>query len=346
MMINQYNSQKISVLSFVAIYFVMVIHANYDSSILKPVSSALQNFTGTAGLSVAAVPLFYFISGILFYRGVNTIGDCLPRMRKRVKSLLVPYVIWNIIFVSRYVVLEYIPGVSIFVNSDVVSNIDFYKPQDTLAYLFLKPAGFQLWFLRDLILYVTLSPVIYVGIKKLPLLTYLTLLLLFGGINRCGVTYFVLGGILAIHYDFEVLKRLLTKPLVCACITIYLTGGLFASGIVSLPISVFNPYYQQVISVIGIMAIWGGYDMLVGEEDLISNRMKKLMSYTFFIYLFHEPTFNIIKKLGLVMFGCNDLSLALMYLINPIIMIIVAVWTGMICQRFMPRLYSIATGGR
>ena len=164
MMINQYNSQKISVLSFVAIYFVMVIHANYDSSILKPVSSALQNFTGTAGLSVAAVPLFYFISGILFYRGVNTIGDCLPRMRKRVKSLLVPYVIWNIIFVSWYVVLEYIPGVSIFVNSDVVSNIDFYKPQDTLAYLFLKPAGFQLWFLRDLILYVTLSPVIYVGI--------------------------------------------------------------------------------------------------------------------------------------------------------------------------------------
>ncbi|WP_455970784.1 acyltransferase family protein [Bacteroides congonensis] len=346
MMINQYNSQKISVLSFVAIYFVMVIHANYDSSILKPVSSALQNFTGTAGLSVAAVPLFYFISGILFYRGVNTIGDCLPRMRKRVKSLLVPYVIWNIIFVSWYVVLEYIPGVSIFVNSDVVSNIDFYKPQDTLVYLFLKPAGFQLWFLRDLILYVTLSPVIYVGIKKLPLLTYLTLLLLFGGISRCGVTYFVLGGILAIHYDFEVLKRLLTKPLVCACITIYLTGGLFASGIVSLPISVFNPYYQQVISVIGIMAIWGGYDMLVGEEDLISNRMKKLMSYTFFIYLFHEPTFNIIKKLGLVMFGCNDLSLVLMYLINPIIMIIVAVWTGMICQCLMPRLYSIATGGR
>ncbi len=345
-MINQYNSQKISVLSFVAIYFVMVIHANYDSSILKPVSSALQNFTGTAGLSVAAVPLFYFISGILFYRGVNTIGDCLPRMRKRVKSLLVPYVIWNIIFVSWYVVLEYIPGVSIFVNSDVVSNIDFYKPQDTLVYLFLKPAGFQLWFLRDLILYVTLSPVIYVGIKKLPLLTYLTLLLLFGGISRCGVTYFVLGGILAIHYDFEVLKRLLTKPLVCACITIYLTGGLFASGIVSLPISVFNPYYQQVISVIGIMAIWGGYDMLVGEEDLISNRMKKLMSYTFFIYLFHEPTFNIIKKLGLVMFGCNDLSLVLMYLINPIIMIIVAVWTGMICQCLMPRLYSIATGGR
>ena len=346
MMINQYNSQKISVLSFVAIYFVMVIHANYDSSILKPVSSALQNFTGTAGLSVAAVPLFYFISGILFYRGVNTIGDCLPRMRKRVKSLLVPYVIWNIIFVSWYVVLEYIPGVSIFVNSDVVSNIDFYKPQDTLVYLFLKPAGFQLWFLRDLILYVTLSPVIYVGIKKLPLLTYLTLLLLFGGISRCGVTYFVLGGILAIHYDFEVLKRLLTKPLVCACITIYLTGGLFASGIVSLPISVFNPYYQQVISVIGIMASWGGYDMLVGEEDLISNRMKKLMSYTFFIYLFHEPTFNIIKKLGLVMFGCNDLSLVLMYLINPIIMIIVAVWTGMICQCLMPRLYSIATGGR
>ena len=345
-MINQYNSQKISVLSFVAIYFVMVIHANYDSSILKPVSSALQNFTGTAGLSVAAVPLFYFISGILFYRGVNTIGDCLPRMRKRVKSLLVPYVIWNIIFVSWYVVLEYIPGVSIFVNSDVVSNIDFYKPQDTLVYLFLKPAGFQLWFLRDLILYVTLSPVIYVGIKKLPLLTYLTLLLLFGGISRCGVTYFVLGGILAIHYDFEVLKRLLTKPLVCACITIYLTGGLFASGIVSLPISVFNPYYQQVISVIGIMAIWGGYDMLVGEEELISNRMKKLMSYTFFIYLFHEPTFNIIKKLGLVMFGCNDLSLVLMYLINPIIMIIVAVWTGMICQCLMPRLYSIATGGR
>lgn len=346
MTISKYNSQKISILSFVAIYFVLVIHANYESSILKPLSSALQYFTGAAGMSVAAVPLFYFISGVLFYKGVNTIGDCLPQMRKRVKSLLVPYIIWNIIFVSWYVVLKYIPGVSVFVNSDVLSNIDFHKPWDTLAYLFLEPAGFQLWFLRDLILYVALSPIIYVSIKKMPWLTYFTLLLVFGCIGRCGITYFVLGGILAIHYDFELLKRLLTKPLVCVCTVMYLMVCLLASDIISLPISIFNPYYQQVISVVGIMAIWGGYDMLVGEGYVISNRVKKFISYTFFIYLFHEPTFNIIKKMGLIIFGCSDLSLILLYLINPIIMIVVAVCAGMICQHFVPKLYSIATGGR
>lgn len=348
--ISNYNSYKITALSFVAIYFVLVIHANYDGMLLKHWSAILQGGLGATGMSLAAVPMFYFISGMLFFKGVTSAKDCLPRIRKRARSLLVPYLIWNVIFVLWYVVLTFTPGVSTFVNSNVLVNIDVQHPIDTLNYLFVAPAGFQLWYLRDLILYVILTPVLYLLIKRMPILTYILLLVIVGGIPRCGITYFTLGAILAVHSDFDSLKRCLSKPVIAIIVVLYIIHCVHASGALRLPVSVLDPYYQQVVSVIGIISIWGVYDWIaeLSKKRPISSTIPKtsFLNYTFFVYLFHEPVFNIIKKLGLYMFGSGDVALVIMYVVNPFIMLMTAIYIGKFINLLSPKIYSFLVGGR
>ncbi|WP_342383087.1 acyltransferase family protein [Bacteroides ovatus] len=49
-----------------------------------------------------SVPMFCIISGYLFFQGLNTV-DCFKekykyKLKSRVRTLLVPYLLWNIIF--------------------------------------------------------------------------------------------------------------------------------------------------------------------------------------------------------------------------------------------------------
>lgn len=51
-----------------------------------------------------AVPMFCIISGYLFFQGLNTV-DCFKekyklKLKSRVKTLLIPYLLWNIIYLK------------------------------------------------------------------------------------------------------------------------------------------------------------------------------------------------------------------------------------------------------
>lgn len=74
--------------------------------------------------------------------------------------------------------------------------------------------------------------------------------------------------------------------------------------------------------------------------------LSSALGYSFFIYLFHEPVFNIIKKIPIRLFGDSEPVLVLLFLINPIIMAAVAVVTAKVVQKCLPKLYSILVGGR
>lgn len=346
MVISSYNSQKIKVLNFIAILFVLLIHSNFSESVDFPKAMCVQLFLGTSGMSLAAVPLFYFISGLLFFKGIVQTRDLFPKIIIRTKTLLIPYVIWNLFFVGWYVVMAYMPGVSLFVNSNMMDNLQWQHPIDTLSFLFINPAGFHLWFLRDLTIYVFASPLLYWSIKRTRWITYVVLLVVFGQYLRCGITYFALGGIISQKYSLEQLQSWISKPVILCCACLYLMGCFIAANILPFPVSSMNPYYQQVMSLLGIIAIWGGYELVLSVDYKFPSWFTTATSYTFFVYLFHEPAFNIIKKLSLRVIGCSDMSLIILYLFNPIFMIVIAILIGMTFKKILPKTYSVCVGGR
>lgn len=347
MKITTYNSKKIAILNAVAIILVLLLHSYYSEAEGFTIANKIQLFTGTIGLSGVAVPLFYFISGLLFFKSVESVKDCASGIRKRIHTLLVPYVIWNVIFVGWYVAMHFTPGVSQFVNSDILSHFSWSHLLSSLSFLLIEPAGFHLWFLRDLMLYVAFTPLLYYLLKRYPWITLITIYCVFGGISRFGMTYFALGAMVALHYGLERLESRLSKPVVIIC-GVYFMANAVMAAIPECGKIIGCPYFSQIANTAGILFVWRGYDFalkIVGHSKII-DVMIQASKYSFFIYLFHEPAFNIIKKLGLKFVGDCELSLVTLYFVNPFLIVLVAIAVAMLINKCMPNVYSVLIGGR
>lgn len=343
MKIDAYSSQKIKILSFWMIVMVVYVHSYYLESETRAIPNFVQTVVGV--ITSVAVPLFYTISGFLFFNGITSTKQCFPKIGKRTRTLLVPYLIWNIFFVLWYVVLSYIPYVSQYINSDILSNYNS-SLFNALYNLFIKPAGFHLWFLRDLILFILVTPFLYVFIKKTKWIPFVIILLATGGMTRCWLSSFTLGSTLALCYK-DGLNIVTNKVIIISAILFYFIYSISSGfGIIPIEHAIVGNYISQLSMLVFMVAIWGGYDMIVQKDYMPSKWFLCALDYSFFIYLFHEPAFNIVKKLGLKILGVGNVQLVLLYIVNPLIMVGIAVGVGCIFKCIMPKIYNVLTGGR
>src|SRR5689334_20787058 len=117
---DEYLSRKIRTLSLLAIVFVVYIHAyNFPERYLYPdtviagppgIARFIEYFVSN-GLGRFAVPLFFGISGYLFFRDIR--GD--PRIFffkfvKRLRTLAIPYLLWSGLWLAAVCRLQQIPG--------------------------------------------------------------------------------------------------------------------------------------------------------------------------------------------------------------------------------------------
>src|SRR5262245_34302895 len=105
-MIDEYLSRKIKILSLLAIVSVVYIHANNtepriqfpDSVIAEDphVNSFVQFFIAN-GLARFAVPLFFCVSGYLFFRPGSGEGVMLflRKIATKLRTIVVPFLIWS-----------------------------------------------------------------------------------------------------------------------------------------------------------------------------------------------------------------------------------------------------------
>lgn len=355
MTISSYNSQKITILNLVLILLVLYIHNYYSEAADYPIAMGVQQFWGTNGIARVAVPLFFLLSGMLFFNGAQYVRECLPKMKKRVRALLIPYLLWNLLFVLFFVLLQILPGIGGLVNTDYVGQVFGHGTLNAVIQLFYVPVGFHLWFLRDLIIMVTLTPVLFLLLKSLkwlaPALVAISMYALlqvhfFDFIDYemyClfGIVYFTLGGAISSFASLEQLDQWLSKQVVAIAAVIFFSNAfwqVFGSD--------FNVWYNFLTALAGCIVVWRGYDWVSSFKLLNIEPLKSYLGYSFFIYLFHEPALNIIKKIGLKLFGVHEWSLILLYIIIPPIMCVITISIAKIIKRFMPRSYSVLVGGR
>lgn len=170
---TQYLSDKLRVLSLVSILFVLYIHSDFNSNEIEGMvwNYRCQEFI-SGMLGRCAVPLFYVISGYLFFLKVpDGMKSIYAKIQKRIRTLLIPYIVGCLFCVGLGVVIAIMPGISKYVNGSVMPLFD--KPiQQIICSIFYDqgnrmPYAFQLWFLRDLILIVATSPIWYLLLKHL-----------------------------------------------------------------------------------------------------------------------------------------------------------------------------------
>lgn len=83
---------------------------NYsDTGNLMSAVNSLLAITFKEGFTRFVVPLYFIIAGALFFRDYSK-KKYVPKLRKRVKTLLIPYLMWNVIWMIFCIVdLLYLP---------------------------------------------------------------------------------------------------------------------------------------------------------------------------------------------------------------------------------------------
>lgn len=347
---TQYLSDKLRVLSLVSIILVLYIHSGFHADEIEGMMWNDNVQTLVSGMmGRCAVPLFYVISGYLFFLKVpEGMKSIYGKMRKRVGTLVVPYIIGCLFFVGFGVLMAVLPGVSKYMNSSMMPL--FSKPVgEILRSIFYdagngSPCAFQLWFLRDLILIVATSPLWYLLLKHLRWilvvtcfgLTYLHIQF----IPFFALFWFLFGGQLV-----QVKNQYGGASLTVFTIVVFL----FLSVVqLFMPDMIDWELVKIPIIILGLISIWGIYDMVLGKDFKLSEHrwLATACQFTFFIYLFHEPTLNIVRKLIVVVLGKNEFGYLTSYLVSPWIFTVCAVFAGLLFRKYLPRVYNVCTGGR
>lgn len=295
----------------------------------------------------AGVPLFYLISSVLLYSKEFT---WIENMKKKSKSLILPYLLWITIYMLIYYVGQSIPMTApFFANpSRMITNfnvLDFIG-----AYTGYVGNGLfvnALWFVRDLIIFNIFAVVIKKAIDRFPVIIFLLNLLhwilgvklFFSTVSIC---FFIFGYYIVkwnIHMDE--IKRFSKIELI-------------VSYIVLIGLQFYTHYIGSDFEIgVGSISVLIGIGMLIIiskamiDRDLRVQKLFILISqYSFFIYASHDMIQTIYKKLFAKMLLQSELVQFIEYLLIPIMTIATCILIGMAMKRMFNKGYQALSGGR
>jgi len=352
---NPYLSRKLRVISFILIVMVVFLHAHNINGKGDMLNYYVQNFISN-GITKVSVALFFVISGYLFFIniGIAEIDDFKRKIESRLRTVLLPYLLWSLWGIIFFFILQSIPFSKSFFNSDLIVDKSF---QEILHILFVKPLPYQLWFLRHLFLFVLLSPIIYFLGKNLrgaillviiaPLLLKIVEIPENDFIHNRSFAYFCLGSFLGLHAKDRVKKIYPQWGIITLLLWLSLvTWRIIGDSQMLINDKIWRNFIQHVEYFVGIFALWSFYDYLNHSKAIESKKLPAFLSFAFFLYVSHEPILTMLKKIGLKVLGNGSTSQLVTYFSVPILTILLCISIGMLLKKVLPSLYSLLTGGR
>lgn len=107
-----FSKSFLNVFPLLSALMVVGIHSyNAGVSGASPAASYLEGFLAH-GLFTAAVPVFFILSGYLFFRNTESVSDVVVKQKKRARTLLIPYLAWSAFYYVFNAVANRLLGVS------------------------------------------------------------------------------------------------------------------------------------------------------------------------------------------------------------------------------------------
>ena len=172
---DELQSRVIAFLRFPLIVGVVFIH-NYRPSIIvgnevmgSETHMPTYSFIGqlfSQYIGWISVPLFFFFSGFLFfYKADYSLQTYIYKIKRRISTLLIPYLFWNASFLICFFAVSHLPLTRQWFQFPNNAGLDYYlssfwgilDDKKTMTY----PIAYQFWFIRDLMVLSLFSPVLY-----------------------------------------------------------------------------------------------------------------------------------------------------------------------------------------
>ncbi len=376
---SELQSKTIQWLRFALVVCVLFIHVHPDSNMaylgmnnLASGSLAQQIYTIVVSalfvVANVAVPLFFFISGLLFFAGCEEQWSWRwwgNKLKRRIYTLLIPYILFNLIGLinnslvgvlgAGYSVAwsnpERLPVVGAFWNSTTfcVGMENIFGISMQLVY----PEVIPLWFVRDLMVTVLLSPVIYklMTITRGWFVAIVALLYICGvgattaGINSGAILFFWLGAWFSIRRRDAVEFSSKHKGTILAVATLLLVVS---------TLYYVAPFAQQLHNAFYIVGVFVA--LIVGT---CATRRKSRKWYdlavrsSFFIFAVHMlplGKMDILSWCGALaskLFPYDTIwGAALGYIFAIVLIVVVCEVLYLLLERLTPRLHKLLCGGR
>lgn len=319
------------------------VHLSWNSDeIYILVSEIISHYLGHLG-----VHCFFVFSGYFFFLKITSWGlnGYNIRIKKRIKTLVIPYIIWNLIMIlailAKNLVFERI-GLGTDDGYESLQRFSVYE-------LFWGvPINFPLWFLRDLIVMTLLSPLfyyffLYAKLSGLILLFICYLLSIESGIpglSTKAIAFFGLGSYLGL-FKYNLLRVALPYGKMAGLVAVIALLFAIYTG------NMANEFYRRVFVLFAVVAVfYAGYR--ITEHDRIKHHLLGLARPVFFIYAIHAVYIlnwlkGALSKSSLAHSGWG--MLVGYFMVPPIcIGIILMLYAAM--KRFLPKTLYLITGNR
>ena len=119
----------------------------------------LERFFGDK-IAQIAVPGFFMISSYLFFRGYKP-EILMRKWNSRIRSVLVPYIVWNSLYYFGYVIGSRLPYISDVIGKGKIP----FGLLETVDAILNYTYNYVFWYLYQLILLILLAPLIYLAVK-------------------------------------------------------------------------------------------------------------------------------------------------------------------------------------
>ncbi|MEY8355605.1 acyltransferase family protein [Lachnospiraceae bacterium 54-53] len=301
----------------------------------------MERFLGDKVAQIA-VPGFFLISSYLFFRGF-TMERLRVKWNSRMRSVLVPYIVWNLLYYLGYVIGSRIPVLSEIIGK---GRVPFTFPGAAEAILHYT-YNYVFWYLHQLILLILLAPVIYIVVRRWQtgclFLAGVLAAIYFGAVlpflNLDALLYYSFGAFAAVHGKNAVESAWSIHHLASGGAV--LLAALFLLG-ADFPGDVKGEMAASAVCfrLLTPAGLW----LIVPEKRLAE--AKEWMKQNFFLYAVHFAMVRLINKTGAFLLPAHPAVPFGLFLIMPVLCVFFSYHTGRFFKRFLPPLWFLLNGGR
>ena len=316
-------------------------------------------FISSGFFSGQSVPIYFFISGYLFFLGGGfSLSKYIEKLRRRIKSLLIPYIIWNTLAIIVLIAVLLSPLVSMMkfgvgLNFSIPNLLSCYWVYDgALAGVNIPattaPINVPLWYIKELMLMVVLSPVIRWLLLRLKLVFLLVTCALWVWFSikspaiyfpRDGLFFFSLGAYFSLNGKdvVSIFSRWL-KPSAILYVTVSILTG------IAFFYEIENGFCLKLFNTLVGIVFYISFAELLSRGNII-NVTRKYFGAALFIYLSHGIICSkMIKIIVLLIRPSEDIGYIMTDVMSYVISILLLYGIYRMLEKYAPKVLSLLLG--
>lgn len=323
---------KVNWISIICAVLVVLLHSFSFNSGAKDTFAYHLEFFISRSVAKVSVPTFFALSAFLFYRKFDY-SILKRKLYSRVRSLVVPYILWNTISMIAFYFLSRFS----FINTDpfdlnlrtVIDSVLFYEYNQVF------------WFVFQLILLTYLFPLLYPLVKNqlFAVLALVALVCMYGSgwvyigkLEVRALAYYFFGAYFAVHYHETVISH--HKASIWGIL------AFAASQILIYSEQSEDPMIKIISRMLLIIAIFDLSSVLCEIE------LPAVLNCSFPIYAMHNLILEFFNKVFSFILSTDSNLILIDYFGSTVLTLLIIAGLNLLLQKKIPAFHSILFGGR